>query len=102
MVNMLKLLFQKDFSALFWAQFAGVINDNLFRTAIGALIAYQVLLVYKGYTTLFLILNSSILLSILSIFFRISLIYSDNFIFTSHIKLFYKTINSKLSESIIF
>ncbi len=43
MKRLLNLLIRKDFSALFWAQISGVINDNLTRTVIIALITAHVL-----------------------------------------------------------
>lgn len=43
MKRLLNLLFRKDFSALFWAQVSGVINDNLTRTVIITLITAHVL-----------------------------------------------------------
>ena len=43
MKRLFNLLFRKDFSALFWAQISGVINDNLTRTVIIALITAHVL-----------------------------------------------------------
>ena len=43
MKRLLNLLKRKDFAALFWAQISGVINDNLIRTALTALIAAHIL-----------------------------------------------------------
>ncbi|MBO7605549.1 MAG: MFS transporter, partial [Elusimicrobiaceae bacterium] len=43
MKRLLNLLKRKDFAALFWAQVSGVINDNLIRTALTALIAAHIL-----------------------------------------------------------
>ncbi len=55
MKRLLNLLLRKDFAALFWAQASGVINDNLIRTALTALIAANILTV-KGHTMNFVFL----------------------------------------------
>ena len=48
MKRLLDLLTRKDFSALFWAQVSGVMNDNLIRTALTALIAAHILTLNNG------------------------------------------------------
>ena len=48
MKHLLNLLTRKDFSALFWAQVSGVMNDNLIRTALTALIAANILTAHNG------------------------------------------------------
>ena len=58
MKRLFNLLTRKDFSALFWAQISGVINDNITRTALATLVAGKILTVYKPQTSnmVFLIL----------------------------------------------
>ncbi len=41
MKQLLLLFRNKNFNALFWSQLAGVFNDNLFRTAFAAFVAYK-------------------------------------------------------------
>ena len=38
MKNFLSVFLKKDFNCLFWTQFLGAFNDNLFRTALAAFI----------------------------------------------------------------
>ena len=69
MKHLLNLLVRKDFSALFWAQISSVINDNLIRTALTALIAVNIL-------TLNGIRNSTLVLMIIGTYILPFFIFS--------------------------
>ena len=56
MKHLFNLLKRTDFAALFWAQVSGVMNDNLIRTALTALIAANIFTVSNGQTSTLILL----------------------------------------------
>ena len=56
MKRLLNLLNRKEFTALIWAQVSGVMNDNLIRTALTALIAARVLTLNNGQNSKFILM----------------------------------------------
>ena len=69
MKRLLNLLIHKDFAALFWAQISGVMNDNLIRSALTAMIAAQLLKINNTNT-------STLIISIITLYILPFFIFS--------------------------